>query len=105
MASYTETVPLTVADILRVVVRISLMPFVSMVGGSNKDLMLTLERLSPVLILLPAAAYGTGYLGGKAARTRIHSEIEENKKKKNRRERKTRTARTGSRAHAPEQLN
>ena len=106
LATYTNVVPVTLTDILRMIVRIAVMPFVSMVGTSGSDRMLLLERLSPVLLLLPAAAYGTGYLAGRGVRTRIHSEIAENRKIRAKKERKARKARTDQgRKREPEQLN
>ena len=61
---------------------------------------------SPVLLLLPAAAYGTGYLAGRGVRTRIHSEIAENRKIRAKKERKARKARMARGVpKEPQQLN
>ena len=104
LISYTQHDSMTAADALRMIVRICIMPFISMAGSGNKDLLLTIERISPVLLLLPAAAYGTGYIGGKGMRTRVHTEIEENKKIQKRRELKERKSRNRT-PRQPEQLN
>ena len=68
------------------------------------DAMLLAERLSPLIVLLPAAAYGTGYLQGQKERTRIHTGIAENRKSRARKEKRARKARM-NRPKGPEQLN
>ena len=102
LVAYTTQTGLTMEDILRLIVRILIMPFVSMVGAENRDGLLLLERLSPLILLLPACAYGTGYLQGRQERTRIHTGIAESNRKRVRREKKARKARV---AKGPEQLN
>ena len=102
LVAYQSAGGLGLEDILRIIVRIAVMPFVSLVGGENRDGLLLVERLSPLLLLLPAAAYGTGYLQGRQERTRIHTGIAENNRKRARKERKARKARV---AKGPEQLN
>ncbi len=73
---------------------------------SNKTGMLTLERISPLILLLPALAYGTGYISGKSIRTRIHTAISENEKKRIRRDkRKRKNQSRPSHRREPEQLN
>ena len=94
------------ADYLRAFVRICIIPFVNLVGHSNKTGMLTLERISPLILLLPALAYGTGYISGKSIRTRIHTAISENEKKRIRRDkRKRKSQNRPSHRREPEQLN
>jgi hypothetical protein len=67
-------------------------------------MMLTVERISPLLLMLPVIAYGTGFLFGKNIRTKIHTQIEENRKIRKRRENRARRARQRASA-GPEQLN
>lgn len=102
LVAYQSAGGLGLEDILRIIVRIAVMPFVSLVGGENRDGLLLVERLSPVLLLLPALAYGTGYLQGRSERTRIHTGIAENNRRRARKERKARKVRA---AKGPEQLN
>ena len=64
VAYYTVTSGMTVTDILRVFVRMNVMPFVNMIGSTDLDAMLILERVSPVLVLLPGISYGIGYTRG-----------------------------------------
>ena len=67
--------------------------------------MLAIERISPLILLLPAAAYGTGYISGKSVRTRIHTTISENEKKRIRRDNKRSKQNRTVRRREPEQLN
>ena len=106
LAAYVTREGLSFIDILRVIVRISIMPAVSMTGAENSHAILVLERISPVLLCLPAAAYGFGYSRGPAERAKVHAEIAENAKKSRRREKTERKRRTANReARAPQQLN
>ena len=102
---YTESSSATITDFLRIIVRIMIMPFVSIAGSENKDLMLTFERISPLLVLLPAAAYGIGYMQGPNMRTRVHTEIAANKRKRIAREKREMKARKLHVPKGPQQLN
>ena len=103
LAIYHEKGSMTLEAILRLIVRMTIMPYVNLVGASNKDAMLTLERVSPLLNLLPALAYGMGYMGGVNVRSAVHTNIALGKKKAKRKQAKERRARRQSRG--PEQLN
>lgn len=106
LAAYTAAAPMTLTDILRIIIRIAVMPFVTMVGTENREGMLLLERISPVLFLLPAAAYGIGWMQGPKLRARVHTEIASNNRKRLRKERKARKARMAARVpRGPEKLN
>ncbi len=104
LAYYHETTGMSLESILRLIVRMVTMPYVNMVGASNKDGMLLLERISPILSLLPAVAYGIGYMGGVGVRTSIHTNIALGKKKAKRKQAKERRARQQTR-RGPQQLN
>ncbi len=105
LVAYTASAGMSFTDVLRMVVRITVMPFVSMVGAENRDMMLLVERLSPLLVLLPSIAYGSGYLQGKQMRTKVHTEIASNNRRRIRREKKARNARRNAAPKGPEQLN
>lgn len=106
LINYTQPEGMTFIDAIRALIRICILPFVNTIGYGNKSAMLLLERISPILLLLPAAAYGTGYLTGKKIRTRIHTAISENNRKRSRRTRKSKANANGtSRRREPEQLN
>lgn len=107
LVAYTAQAGMSFTDIVRLIVRIMIMPFVTIVGAENKEGLLLLERLSPLIALLPAAAYGTGYLQGKSIRTKVHTEIASSNRKRARKERKAILARRKKNAapKGPEQLN
>jgi len=78
-----------------------MMPYMNIVNTGNAAAALWLERLSPILMLIPAAAYGFGYRGGPLARAQIHTDIAAAKRKQKRREAKQAASR---KADEPEQL-
>lgn len=88
IAFYSVSDPFTLETAMRLVIRMAAMPWVNIFDSTNGDNMLLMERLSPLLVLLPAMAYGLGYTRGPGSRTRVHSEIEEAKRKRARRSRK-----------------
>lgn len=103
---YTHPTAITAVDIIRIIVRASLMPFSNIIGSSNPDGLLWMERLSPLLVLFPALAFGAGYLGGPGARKKVHAEIAENAKIRAKREaREKRKRKTLVQRKGPEQLN
>ena len=105
LVNYTNPEGMRFIDYLRAFVRICILPFINIVGYNNKIGLLAMERISPLILLLPAISFGTGYLKGKKIRTRIHTVISENDKRRIRKENKRRSRRTASRSHEPEQLN
>lgn len=102
LAFYNQVTPMTMEDGLRILIRMLLMPWVNMVGVSNRDGLLLLEKLSVLPLLLPALSYGLGYLQGVSVRTRVHTDIAMGKRKRAKKERKQRQARVRK---EPEQLN
>jgi hypothetical protein len=62
-------------------------------AAASNGAMLTLERVSPLLVLLPALVHGIGYLRGPSVRSRMHSSIAANNRKRARREKKQRELR------------
>ena len=105
LSQYSQGSDMTFTDILRLIVRIMQMPFISMAGAENRGALLLIERLSPLLVLLPAVAYGTGYMQGPSRRRIIHKEIALNRKKRISREKRERKARAARKPSGPEQLN
>ena len=99
---YHSATSLGLEGVLRVIIRMSLMPFVNIVGSSNPEGLLTLERFSPLLILIPLIAYGIGYTRGVAIRTRVHTDIARNTRK---RARKNQKKRRQAQPKGPVQLN
>ncbi|MCI6040074.1 MAG: hypothetical protein MR742_06090 [Clostridiales bacterium] len=101
--SYYESVgTLGVMDILRVVDRTLIMPFVNVFSYVSNDAALLAERLSPLFVLIAPLAYGLGYTQGTKMRDKINTGIKMGDDKKKRRERKERKQR--QRSKAPERL-
>lgn len=106
LVNYTQPEGMKALDYVRALVRICILPYVNIVGYSSKYGMLMTERISPLLLLLPALSYGTGYLTGRKIRTRIHTVISENDRKRDRKEKRRKSRKnTGSRNREPERLN
>ena len=106
LVSYLKPEAMSPVDYMRIAVRICIMPYVNLVGYTNKAALLVLEKLSPLIILLPAASFGTGYLSGRGIRTRIHTAISESNSRRIRKEKKARAARQReNRSREPESLN
>lgn len=105
LVAYTNPTGLGFSDILRIIVRITILPFINLVGTENKDGLLLIEKISPFLLLLPALSYGFGYLQGRNLRSKIHTEIAENTRKRIKRENKKRKERKEKVFREPQQLN
>ncbi len=103
LAYYHAVEGMGLEGIMRIVIRVCIMPMVSMVGTSNTQGLLLLERLSPVAVLLPAVAYGIGYTQGPKLRTKVHTNIASNDRKRVKREKKQQQER--AKRNTPEQLN
>jgi len=101
---YHQQAGMTFTDTLRLIVRMSIMPYVNLVGSGNRDGLLLLERISPLLALLPGVAYGWGYTQGVMVRSQVHTDIAAGKRKQKRKEKKARLQRQQQRK-GPEQLN
>ncbi len=101
---YTNSAPLSAESILRIAVRMMIMPWLSFAGLENMDALLTMERCSPILVLVPALCYGFGYMGGVRARAKVHGDIAAGKKAKARKDRAAKRRKAAA-ARTPEQLN
>lgn len=93
LAYYQQDLSLQVMDILRLVVRLLIFPFANIATSDNANAMLLVDRLSPVLICLPALGFPLGYMTGPLARAMVHGDISSSNKRRQRRERKARKAR------------
>ena len=107
LVSYTQSAGMSMTEILRIIVRIAIMPFISLIGSNDHNGVYIIEKLSPIILMLPACAYGTGYLTGPNARAKIHTAISENDRRRKRREKKERRIRAGInvKPKGPQQLN
>lgn len=102
---YHQDVGLTLEAVLRLLVRVAVMPWQCIVGPDNKDAMLLLERVSPLLSLIPALVYGAGYFFGTEVRAAVHGNIALGKKKLQKKQRRERKARQQAAHSGPDQLN
>ena len=91
---YHESAPVLPENILRIIVRLLLFPYVSLFGPENADAMLLMERLSPLLVLLIPSSFALGYMRGPKQRALVHGDIANNTKRRIRREKKERAKRT-----------
>ncbi len=100
LAYYDRKVVMGAVDILRVISRLLSIPYVNIVTASDADRLLTLDRLIPLTLLLPALFYGLGYLTGPKRRALIHGSIASNTRRRIRREKAARRRR----ANGPKEL-
>ncbi|NLX83601.1 MAG: hypothetical protein GXZ04_07290 [Clostridiales bacterium] len=102
LSYYHDYAGIGAADILRLVVRLLVFPFVNMVGSRNADALLFVERLSPILVLIVPMFYGVGYLRGESYRSRVHGGIAANAKRTAQKQRKKK--KVAARKQEPKQL-
>ncbi|MBQ2953092.1 MAG: hypothetical protein IJE07_06000 [Clostridia bacterium] len=105
LSYYHQEAKMTVESILRIGVRVAIMPWISIAGAENKDTVLLLERLSPLMMLIPVVVYGTGYMLGTQERIAVHSNIALGKKRMAKKQARERRARRQAAHNGPEQLN
>lgn len=94
LAYYHETAAVRLEDILRLIVRLLLFPYVNMFGAGSYDRMYLLDRLSPLLVLIVPLFYGLGYLRGPRLRALVHGNIRMARRRHNKKERKAREQRS-----------
>lgn len=99
---YEVQTSLTAMDIMRIIDRAMIMPFINLAAFFGNDAVLFAERLSPLLVLIAPLGYAFGYSQGLRFRARINTGIKMGDDKKKRRERKARQKRQQSKA--PERL-
>ena len=93
---------LAAVDVMRVIDRALVMPFINVASYIGDSAALTVERLSPLLLLIAPLGYGFGYRQGLNLRTKINTGIKMGDDKKKRKERKARKQR--QRSSSPERL-
>lgn len=99
---YGQNTGMQFMDVLRVIVRACVMPFINVAVLISDSATLLVERLSPLLVLIAPLGYGIGYRRGLKLRARINTGIKMGDARKKRRERRERKARRQNRA--PERL-
>ena len=105
LAYYSAVGGMAAIDIIRIIDRAMVMPFISVAALISDEAALTVERLSPMLVLIAPMFFGIGYAQGKNIRARINTGILEGVNKKRRKETKDRRKRAQQRTvKKPEQL-
>ena len=102
LAYYNSQPGMNALDVMRIIARAMIMPFINVATAMGADAALMAERLSPLFILIAPLGYGLGYTQGLIARARINTGIKMGDDKKKRRERKKRKQR--QRSKTPERL-
>lgn len=102
LSYYNASRSMGVSDVLRIIVRCLIMPYINIAGVFGNDAILLAERLSPLLVLIAPMGYGLGYTRGPALRTRINTGIRQGVEKKKHKEMKARKKR--QRSSSPERL-
>lgn len=106
LSYYAVSETMAVVDIMRVIVRSMIMPFVNIASSFGVDEMLLVERLSPILVLISPLGYGIGYMGGQRLRDQVNTGIKMGDERKKKREMKARKKRQRQQrpAKGPERL-
>ena len=105
LAFYSVIEPMSLEQILRIVLRIVCLPWVNIFSAGGAESLLTLERCMPLIMLVPALSYIVGYLRGPQVRSEVHTSIADNTRKRQRREQRRRRQRQQRTAKGPERLN
>lgn len=101
LSYYGREVAVGIKDYVRIAVRLLVYPFANM-AADDADALLLVDRLSPLLVCVPALGYAVGYLTGPFSRARVHGDIATSVKKAKRKEKKARQMR---RAEAQKKKN
>lgn len=105
LAYYQRQFAPGVLDYLRLVSRVLIFPFANMASISGTDAMLVMDRLSPILALLPALGYPLGYRTGPRSRALTHGSIVSSRKRYVRKEKKAVAERKRQREEAARKKN
>ncbi len=81
---YEADTTVTAGQILRVVMRLLIYPYINIVGARNADGALLMDRLSPLTQSLPYLMYALGYLRGRHSRAMMHGSMAAADRKKRR---------------------
>ena len=88
LSYYMKQVPVSASDVIRIIVRLLTFPFVQIARNYGNAAILTVDRLSPLLVCLPALGYPLGYRTGPRMRAMVHGNIRTNTKRAQRRRNK-----------------
>ena len=97
LAYYREGAGLAALDILHVAGRLLIFPFAQIARMYGTDAVLLCDRLSPLLVCLPALGFSLGYLTGPRSRAAVHGDIKASNSKYRRRQRREQKQRRAQR--------
>ena len=72
---YTQWAGLGFADVLRILETLLIFPFKQIARSYGNDAVLLVDRLSPLLLCVPALGYMLGYWTGPRSRAMVHADI------------------------------
>ena len=90
---YSREVHVTVLNILWIVTRVLIFPFVNIATVDNADALLVMDRLSPLLACLPLIGFPLGYMTGPRSRAMVHGDISSSNRRAQRKKKKAVKAR------------
>lgn len=93
LSYYTREVHMSVLDVLQMLTRVLVFPFANIATVDDKDALLLVDRLSPLLACVPLAGFPLGYLTGPRSRAMVHGDISTSNKRVQRRKKKALKAR------------
>ncbi|MBR6524572.1 MAG: hypothetical protein IKT57_01215 [Clostridia bacterium] len=93
LAYYNRDTSMGMIQVVRILVRLSLLPYINIISTENIQVLLLLDRISPLLMLLPALGYAAGYLRGPVSRSYTHGKIAANTRRHKRKQQKEQKAR------------
>ena len=93
LSYYSRDVSVGALDVLRMVSRMLIFPFANIATANRPDLLLLMDRLSPILASLPLIGFPIGYLTGPRSRALIHGGISSSNKRAQRKKKKAIKAR------------
>lgn len=105
LSAYMNPTGITASDMLRIAVRICIMPFINLFSPDSANSVLIVEKISPLILLLYVLAYGAGYTGGVSERMKVHSEIRENRKRAIKNQKKAQRIKIGKGTEEQKPLN
>ena len=93
LAYYQHSMHIQTVDVLRILVRCMIMPFINIASCLGSVAVLWVERFSALLLLIAPLGYGVGYRNGLVARMKINTGIKIGVAKKRKKARKEKMAR------------
>jgi len=102
LAYYGSQPGMSAVDVMRVIDRAMILPFINITVSLDAEATLWMERLSPLLVLVVPVWYAVGYAQGLNYRARVNTGIKMGDERKKRRESKARRQR--QRSNTPERL-